>query len=276
MSMRVCLVLLLNVDPKIINQFDQHNKNQPDTLPNTNSIRAQNLQQRCDHLENRSVGSQSGCSNNQSSRPAPSDAPVPAGEPHMASHSTIPPSTSNHVITTAAPAPTQDASPSHAAYPFSVSSPLYSTRVSIDTPPEPREGNVQYEPETTAQNDMQNRSKNVMEIRDADLQRSIAMDNERMKCIREKAAMYHEEALYYKEKRGYLQRREKREYEEFELKKKKMSERDTFQHADSSNDYSDYSDYSEASDSDDSSDSVKSHELRDYVNENNKPSVGVI
>lgn len=44
--------------------------------------------------------------------------------------------------------------------------------------------------------------------------------------MKEKEALCHEEALYYKEKREYLKRREEREIEELNLKKE-LGERNT-------------------------------------------------
>lgn len=243
-----------------LTQFVHHDINQPNMFRNTNPILAANLQQRCDHLrENGFLVSNSGCSNSQPSRLAPqansnttpSDAPLLAVQPSEESRSDVPPSPSpilgvSSLAVPAAPAPTQDTLPSFLASPSAAPDPsdpsdspdpTDSTRVPADaheqddTLPEPRGSDAQYQSATTTRKRKRNTDKSyfnrMLDLQENCAKRSITMDDERKKYMKEKEALCHEEALYFKEKREYLKRREEREIEELNLKKKELGERDT-------------------------------------------------
>ena len=254
------MIHLLIVGAMTLTQFVHHDINQPNMFRNTNPILAANLQQRCDRLrENGFLVSNSGCSNSQPSRLAPqansnttpSDAPLLAVQPSEESRSDVPPSPSpilgvSSLAVPAAPAPTQDTLPSFLASPSAAPDPsdpsdspdpTDPTRVPADaheqddTLPEPRGSDAQYQSATTTRKRKRNTDKSyfnrMLDLQEDCAERSITMDDERKKYMKEKEALCHEEALYFKEKREYLKRREEREIEELNLKKKELGERDT-------------------------------------------------
>ena len=241
-------------------QFVHHDINQPNMFRNTNPILAANLQQRCDRLrENGFLVSNSGCSDSQpsclapqaNSNTTPSDAPLLAVQPSEESRSDVPPSPSPNLgvlspAAPAAPAPTQDTLPSFLASPSAAPDPsdpsdspdpTDPTRVPADahelddTLPEPRGSDAQYQSATTTRKRKRNTDKSyfnrMLDLQEDCAERSITMDDERKKYMKEKEVLCHEEALSFKEKREYLKRREEREIEELNLKKKELGERDT-------------------------------------------------
>ena len=81
-----------------------------------------------------------------------------------------------------------------------------------DTLPEPRGSDAQYQSATTTRKRKRNTDKSyfnrMLDLQENCAKRSITMDDERKKYMKEKEALCHEEALYFKEKREYLKRRE--------------------------------------------------------------------